>query len=74
MTPKVQFNILESRPFSPLFNVLIRWENAAFISPANSSVIREKNGRGDGEEGEQEAEEEENRGEEGRWKWYAALE
>lgn len=39
---KVQFNILERPSFSPLFNVLMRRENAAFISPANSSVIREE--------------------------------
>ena len=39
---KVQFNILESPSFSRLFNVLMRRGNAAFISPANSSVIREE--------------------------------
>lgn len=32
-----------------LFNVLIRRENAAFISPANSSVIREEEGWREGE-------------------------
>lgn len=30
---------------SPLFNVLVRQENGAFISPASSSVIREEEER-----------------------------
>lgn len=49
ISPKSKFNILRSQSFSRLFNVLIRRENAAFISPANRSVIRdEEGGRGGG--------------------------
>lgn len=52
--------------------MLIRQENAAFISPANSSVIREKEGWREGEE--RKLERRKDRQPREGPKWYEALE